>query len=133
MGIKHARELICRFLIDHNGTATYSSILAFAKDAGASAKNMAPALNNGIYDLKYRGCIQRGSVRGEWEITDAGRAFVETGILPSPQPSTPQPLVVPARKGKVVFYVKTSRNVQVTVLDDAVGWAITVQEIHPNV
>jgi hypothetical protein len=87
MNVKTARDTIVKFLIDHNGTATSAECEAAVR-AGATddaAKKAAKsAFNNASYVLKQRGCV-KGTGRGQWAITDAGREFAETGNLPEAQ------------------------------------------------
>lgn len=43
------------------------------------------ALGNAGHDLKERGCLQ-GAGHGVWRVTDAGRAYANSGTLPAKLP-----------------------------------------------
>lgn len=43
-------------------------------------------IGNGRHDLKAAGCVEDGAVRGEWIITDVGRAAHASGVIPTPPP-----------------------------------------------
>jgi hypothetical protein len=77
------------------GTVTAEALVAIGADPAVESNRQAVA--NARHDLKGRGCVVDGSKRGNWALTDAGRAVHGGAPLPpyvrAPKADTGKPLV----------------------------------------
>lgn len=94
------RPYIINSLVSHGGeapgaTVTAEALVAIGADPSVEAHRQAVA--NARHDLKGRGCVVDGAKRGNWAITDAGRAVHGGAPLPpyvrAPKADTGKPLV----------------------------------------
>jgi hypothetical protein len=94
------RPYIIASLVAHGGeapggTVTAEALVAIGADPAVESNRQAVA--NARHDLKGRGCVTDGRVRGHWAITDAGRAVHGGAPLP--------PYVRAPKEGKTLVEV----------------------------